>query len=232
MATQYRMGHRRRGRSFHVRGVIAVTLLVIGLVVGGVYLLSKEQFHASEAQTSVSQVADPAKDTKTFNEPQFIIELPKDWKLLRSQQTPTIQYDYQSAERFADNRFLTIYVDSLPPKFAVSHMLPVTVQDDGLIIGSMSDRCSNFAGPEITSTTSRSGMEDIAAKWNGVNFICGLSYEVDYIVGTGAAGEAVNHATITGESGAKHVLFFVYNDQNIAPNPTIFFDALRSFKLK
>lgn len=232
MATQYRLGHRRRGRSFHVRGVIAVTLLVIGLVAGGVYLLSKEQFHASETQTSVRQVADPSEDNKTFDEKQFTIALPKDWKLLRSQQTPTIQYEYQSTKRFADNRFITVYVDSLPPKFAVSRMLPVTAQGDSLTIGTMSDRCSNFAGPEINNTTQSNGAGDIAAKWNGVNFICGLSYYTDYIVGTGAAGEPLNQVTLTGESGAKHVLLFVYNDQNISPDPNIFFDALRSFKLK
>jgi hypothetical protein len=226
------MGHRGRGRSFHVRGVVAVTLLVIGLVTGGVYLLSKEQFHASEVQTSVSQVEDPTEDNKTFDEKQFTFKLPRDWKLLRSQQTPTIQYDYQSTKRFADNRYMTIYVDTIPPNFAVSRLLPVTPQADKMTIGTMSDRCSNFAGPEINGPAQSNGAKDIPAKWNGVNFICGLSYFNDYIVGTGASGEPVNQVTLTGASGAKHKLLFVYNDQNISPDPNIFFDAVRSFELK
>lgn len=231
MATRYRIGHHRKKSSFHIRGVIGVTILVIILVATGVYFLSKEQFKASPPQSKSYEVADPADDTITISEKFFTMKVPKDWKLSRSQLTPTIQYEYVSTKRGADNRTMTIYLDTIPPSFPVSHLLPVTAQGDKLSVGTMSDRCSNFAGPDIKTTRDSNGAQDIAAKWMGVNFICGLSYFDDYIVGT-SSSDGINQVKLSGKTTGTHTLFFVFDDQNISPNPNIFFDILRTFTLK
>lgn len=224
MATKYRIGHHRVKRSFHIKGVLFITLFLVGAVIGSLYLVDKEQFSATESQPRVSEVEDPNGDYKEFAEEYFTIGLPKDWKLESSQQVPTIQYVFRSTKRFADNRSLTIYIDTIRSDFQVSHLLPVEANNDRLILGNMSDRCSNFVGDDA------SGRQNLQAKWNGVNFICGLSYQNDYIVGTSSAASGINRVETVGPKTGKHILFFVYDDQNINPDTSIFQESLRSFR--
>lgn len=226
MATRYRIGHHRATRSFHIKGVLFITLLVIGLVALLMYFLGKEQFTATQPQSSVTEVVNPSGENKQFDETYFSLNLPEDWKLESSQQAPTIHYVFRSMKRFADNRTLTIYVDTVRPDFALSHLLPVEANGDRVTIGNMSDRCSNFAGNDSTSK------QNVAAKWNGVNFVCGMSYINDYIVGTSSAASGTNKVELAGPTTGKHVFFFVYNDQNISPDAVIFQEALRSFRAK
>ena len=228
MATNYRIGHHRKKSSFHIKGVLAITLLVIVLVGAGVYIISREQFKTDESPVLVSKVADPSKDYKVFSEKYFNISLPKDWQLLSSQVTPTIQFNYKSTKRFADNRTLTVYIDTVPPDFAVTHLQPVKANGNKLTLGSMSGRCSDFAGPGGQSTS----LDNIQAKWEGVNFTCGLSYMDAYIVGTSSAESGINRVSLKGPTTGTHILFFAYDDQNISPDPSIFVSALNSFELK
>lgn len=232
MATRYRLGHHRKTRSFHIRGIIVVTLLVTIISASVVYFLSKEQFTAQESPGATYNVAEVEKDTKVIDEPLFSIELPSDWKILRSQVTPTIQYELVSTKRHADNRSMFIYIDTIPPNFPVSRLLPVTAVDNKLNLGAVSGRCSDFAGPDIKTTEDSNGAPDVAAKWNGVNFLCGLSYFQDYIIGTSSVESGVNKVVLNGQKSGQRTLFFVYIDQNITPDPSIFTDSLRTFTLK
>lgn len=232
MATRYNIGQHRRKSSFHIKGVIAITLLVIILVAFGVYVISREQFKATDTKAVTTNVSDPSEDTISINEKYFTMKLPKYWQLQTSQQQPTIHYIFQSTKRFASNRFMTIYIDSIPPDFAVSHLIPVTAKGAGLSIGNMSSRCSNFAGPEVKTAPQANAAKSIIAKWSGVNFICGMRYLNDYIVGTSSTDGGINKVILTGKKTGKHTLFFAYEDQNISPDPEAFLVALRSFKLK
>ena len=224
MATKYRIGHHRVKRSFHIKGVILITLFFVGVIVGTLYLFDKEKFSTVDSQVRVSEVEDPNGDYKEFTEEYFTIGLPKDWKLESSQQVPTIQYIFKSTKRFADNRTLTIYIDTIRPDFQLSHLLPVEASSDRLVLGNMSDRCSNFVGDDI------SARQSLSAKWNGVSFVCGLQYQNDYIVGTSSVASGINRVETVGPKMGKHAFFFVYDDQNINPDTSIFQESLRSFR--
>ena len=227
MSTNYRIGHHRRRGSFHIKGVLVITLLVIGLVAGGVYFISQGQFDTEKPQSAISHVSDPANDKKTFDEKYFKMTLPNDWTLSHSQTDPNIAYVFISNKRLESNRTIYIYIDEIPRDFPVSHVLPVSAQDDRVIIGSMSGRCSEFVDSKDKNSNGAA-----FAKWSDVNFICGLSYKNDFIVGTSSSEAGVNKVNLKGKTVGNHTLFFVFDDQNINPDPSVFVEALRSFELK
>lgn len=223
----YRMGSRTHHKRLFLYGLLAFALVWTGIVLAVIYL-NRDQTVINQAPTVTRQVDVSNMPTKTFDEDAFSIALPSDWKYLgRDPSTVYHPYRWQSTAQNETGRMLAVYVDNIPVDMAVNRLLPLEVQGDHLMPGTVSDNCTTFTGDGAGDAPSK----NVTAKWAGVNFICDMeNYERD-VVGTGST-RAINSVEFTGQQTGTHTLFFTYTDNTAQPDYTIFSDALSSFKLK
>jgi hypothetical protein len=232
MEAKYKFGHRparRRRTRFLIS--LGITLLIVGVVTSIVWLdiRSNQAEPVQGASHEVAQLLDEDNNVKKIDEPTFTMELPSDWKQTeRVQNARENSVTWQATKAHEDNRYLTVYVDIIPKTKAVTRMLVLSAQGNGLVVGEASSNCSTF-----TKHGDGSGRQDQdePAKWQGLNFICDLGRSIDNEIGTGST-DGINTIAVTGPTKGKHNYFFVYTDHNIQPNTTIFYDALKSFKAK
>jgi hypothetical protein len=232
MEAKYKFGHRparRRRTRFLI--TLAITIVIVGVIAAVVWLDIRDNDAApvEGASHEVAQLLDEDNNVVKVDEPTFTMELPVDWKqtehVSNSQENSVT---WQATKAHEDNRYMTIYVDVIPKAKAVTRMLPLSAQGNGLVVGEASNNCSTFT--KHGDGTGRQD-QDEPAKWQGLNFICDLGRSIDNEIGTGST-EGVNTISIAGPAKGKHSYFFVYTDHNIQPNTNIFYDALKSFKAK
>ena len=234
MNTKYRYDRRPMKRGRRILLVLAIVILIIGLIAAAiVWDLRRSGSHSVDSKgTAISQtVAQNAH--LTIDEPYFRFDLPKDWKETgRNNTTTEHSISWQSTLKNEDNRYLTLYIDLIPTNKAVNKLLPLTVESNTLIVGDMSDNCSNFTGGgTMNAQEAAAKLKPTPAKWQQVDFICDLPDVIDNKIGTGST-DGINTVTVNGPIKGKHKYFFIYTDHNIQPNYNIFTDALRSFRAK
>jgi hypothetical protein len=232
MPSTYRAGHRpskRRGRK--LAKVLICSILLVGIL-GGLLirdvLKNQDVEPVSGAARSVAQqVKGDSTEKLTINEPLYRLALPGDWKEIDRKKVATEQsITWQAKKKNADNRWLKLYIDTIPPDFAVNRLLPVEASADGsLSFSEISDNCANFTRPGTNEKIPG------PSKWQQVNFICDLPNFVQNKVGTGSAA-GINTIKISTPDKGEHRYFFLYTDHNIQPDYTILYDALHSFRAK
>jgi hypothetical protein len=222
----YRLGHQIRHR---YRWYIVTLLLVIVLAIIGIIIFR----HGLKTDTSLSQskvitqyYSATGTDTMHVTAPTFSVYLPAGWKTASNAGSTYKAYSWQGTGDDVDRR-IDIYIDNLPTNLAVNRLLPVQVNDDQLeVIGSVSDNCTGFTTPTTQSATSGT----VAAKWDGVNFICDVAnYERD-VVAIGST-EGVNTVTMVGPSTGSHNILLVYTDNSADPDYSIFTSIVESFQI-
>lgn len=233
MATTYKYDHQRsRHIARHILIVLGISLVVVG-VVTGVFIWSTHQ----RSSTIHGQAAEVAQNTTPqsrllIDEPTYTMELPGDWRQTGSQNTPGVHdVSWQATIKNADNRYLTIYTDTIPATYPVNRELPLTVSGNQLSYGVLSDNCSNFTPGGTTDVVQAEKLKPSPSVWQGVNFICNFPQVIDNQIGTGSAA-GVNTVTVTGPKAGTHSYFFLYIDRNINPDYTILENAIQSFKAK
>jgi hypothetical protein len=165
-----------------------------------------------------------------ISEPTFTMQLPGDWKQTDSQDTSTVHsISWQATAKDADNRYLTIYIDTIPTTYAVNKELPVAAHGSQLTYGALSDNCSDFTPGGTTNAAIAETLKPVASVWQGVSFICNLPQFIDNQIGTGSSS-GVNSVTLTGPKTGTHSYFFLYIDRNVNPDYTIIENALQSFR--
>lgn len=177
-----------------------------------------------------SQVAVVKPAVQEFTTDLFKLSLPSGWAEL-GKKNPTsdeVYYEYQSKIKDYDNRLLRVYVDVMPKQYPLNRLLPITVVDNRISPGVLSDDCKSFTGAPLTGTGVAQQTATWTAKWQGVDFICDLARPQNY-AGTASQDEG-NAVTLVSKNGAKHKYFFVYIDHNVRPDYQIFTDALKSFE--
>lgn len=209
--------------------IVIVTLAVVG---GGAYAY---MFYKKDTQGSITNNPGPAittvvaqnpQGTAHFTEANFSFDLPSDWKKTAELTTgPYHKYSYRATMKNADNRFLDIYIDTLPLNLAVNKAVAVTASGDKLTHGEVSSNCDEFT----QQTTPKS--YQLQARWDGVNFICDMNGTNRNVVGTSSAA-AINSVTLQTAGQVKHSFFFVYEDDNYNPDYGIMYNMLDSFKVK
>jgi len=207
----------------------AVGIVVLVAIIG--YDLYRNRFHAKEGPANTIVQPGALKTQKTIDEKLYSFKLPTDWKEIRRGNAPTDNsVTWQASLKDADNRFLQIYVDTIP-SLAVNMELPVTAVDNGLNYGDLSDNCVSFTkgGSFESSVAIRS--KETAAKWQEVDFICDLPKPEYGVIGTGSK-DGINTVKVAGPTGGMHKYFFVYTDRNVKVDYSIFYDALTSFRAK
>jgi hypothetical protein len=161
-----------------------------------------------------------------FDEAVFSFNLPIDWKKTGELTTgPYHKFSYQATLKNADNRFLDIYLDSIPADMPVNMEVAVHGNGAHLSHGEVSSNCTEFTNPTVPKTLK------VRAKWDGVDFLCDMDGTTRTIAGTSAPG-TINKVSVENVGFTKHDLFFVYEDDNYNPDYGIFYNVLDSFSLK
>ena len=215
----------------HVLVVGVVSLIVLIIVAGLIWKIRPKPTAANGGTKLVPQVQ-TAHKSLYIDEPYFSMELPIDWKQTGHVDAPTMHsISWQSSAKNATNRYLTIYIDTIPTTMAVNRELPITVEGNQLSFGQLSDNCANFTPGGTLDTAKAATLKPTTAVWQGISFICDLPDVVNNKVGTGSTA-GINTVTIKGQTSGTHSYFFLYTDHNIQPDYSIFFNAIQSFRAK
>jgi hypothetical protein len=215
----YRIGRGvKKSRRQHLRKIIILSLMV--LLCAGLFWLHQfmnESGDQSTAPVAITREYAPTKvPTKTFDAPEFHMELPPDWVLKEHQTTPHNLYAYQAGTKGADNRWLEIYVDSVPER-SFNRVRPVRITGGVLIpTGQISDNCYEAAGARSVASQT----------FAGIVFQCDLVAYSRNVVGIGAPGQG------TSLKLANHRFMIVYIDHNVRPDYQILDNMLKSFSVK
>ncbi|MEO6760784.1 MAG: hypothetical protein ABI220_00190 [Candidatus Saccharimonadales bacterium] len=229
MKPLYHLG--KKSRHHRIIEVVIGLLLLIAIIFG-VYKLLNLSISPAENITNPPPVTKAfvpdSAPQKHIDEPLFTVDLPNDWSLKSHVTTTYNVYKFQGSK--PATRLMSIYIDGLPPKFAVNRLLPVQAIGNRLDHGTVSDNCLDFVSPSAVNTQQSQQTKIVDAKWQNAEFYCDIgNYERD-VIGTSST-EAINQVTLTGSS-SKHTLFFAYTDNGINPNYSIFYGILESFRLK
>ncbi len=236
MDTRYKLGHkpgrRRRTRVFII---LAITFGIIGAVALLIFndLKTNQSGSATGKEQTVLQLLDESTARITINEPTFSMQLPSDWKETERKNIPVEKsVTWQAGKKGHDNRWLKIYVDTIPADYAVNRLVPVNKSSSGeLLANDVSPNCSTFTQGGTQNADQAQHLQSKPAKYQDVDFICDLVKIVDNQVGAGSA-DGINTIIVPGENTGTHKYFFLYIDRNIQPDYSIFYNALKSFKAK
>lgn len=213
----------------HTFVTIFVTLLLVG---GGAYAYwffkndTKGELRNNPGRQITSTIAATPEGTVHFTEPTFTFELPIDWKKTGELTTgPYHEYTFQASKKNADNRWLYVYVDSLPTDMAVNKVVRVEANGDKLTHGEVSNNCTEF------TTQSSPRQLKVPARWDGIDFLCDYDSKTRNVVGTSAPG-SMNKVVLQNVGFTKRAFFFVYEDNNYNPDYSILYNMLDSFTAK
>lgn len=227
----YSANKRQRKHKVFMRFMLFVTpfILIIGLLIWFIFFRtvdSSASFSRSGAEVAVVKPA-----TKDFTNDLFKISLPTTWESLgkKNPYSDEVFFEYQNQQKDYDNRWLRVYVDTFPKGYPLNRLMPISVIDNRVVPGVLSDECSTFTGAPLQGAGTQSASQTWTAKWQQIDFICDMSKTVGNKSGTASSDEGYG-VTVAGSDGTKHKYFFVYIDHNIRPEYSIFTDSLKSFK--
>jgi hypothetical protein len=167
--------------------------------------------------------------TKEFTVDEFTLDLPAGWELLGKKNpfSNQVYYEFQSKVQDYENRWLRVYVDVIPEDYTLNKLLPITVIENKLEAGTVSEDCKTFNGaPKISSGQTSS--QTWKATWEDITFICNMVGQQNHI---GTANAKDGYAVpVTGPTKGTHKYFFVYIDHNVRPDTSILIDAVDSFE--
>lgn len=207
--------------------VVIPIVIIIGASSWFFFFKNSSNSSASFSKNN-SEVAVVAPATRDLTNELFKITLPSTWEA-NGKKNPyynQVYYEFQNKQKDYDNRWLRVYVDVFPENFALNKLMPITVIENRINPGVLSDDCSSFTGAP-TPGSGKPASSTWSAKWQGVTFLCDMAVNQNYS-GTASQDEGYG-VTINGETGGKHKYFFVYIDQNTRPDYNILTDALKSF---
>jgi hypothetical protein len=235
MSKKYRLGYHKKK---HHYVVVLIVLSCFGLFATAGFIVFKDlqgngTAAVEGASKTVGQTLGAASAKKLIiEESTFSMQLPGDWKELSRSNIPREHsITWQGTSKGQDNRRLTLYIDTIPETKALNRLLPISIEENGLNAGDVSDNCATFTGGGSLEVAKAIQAKPSPAKWAGVDFICDLPNVVDNQIGTGSP-EGHNQVTIKGAAMGAHKYFFLFVDHNIQPNYTILSDAVETFHAK
>jgi hypothetical protein len=204
-------------------------LALIGLVVW--FLFYKNNDSSASFTTPGTNVANVKVATRDFENEYFKITLPTTWVDL-GRQNPfsyEVYYEFQNTLKDFDNRWVRVYVDVVPNTQAVTRLLPVTVVDNHLVPGELSDTCWSFSGAPAEGS-SQSAAQFWIANWQGIEFNCNMNVGENFM-GTASSNEGYG-VTLINQDGTSHKYFIAYIDHNIHPDNNFIIDVVNSFETR
>jgi hypothetical protein len=225
----YTVNHRQHRHKIFLRFFLFVFPFLIALsVLCWLLFYRNDSSSASFVQPGV-QVASVQPETKDFTSEYFKLTLPTTW-VANGRKNPTVfevYYEYQNSIKNEDNRWLRVYVDVFPRDMALNKLLPVTIVDNRLVPSSLSDECQSFTGAP-SQNNGNTNSQTWKAKWQGVEFVCNMSVQRNYIgIATAENGYAL---PLAGTVSGQHNYFILYIDHNVHPDYQPFMNAVKSFQ--
>lgn len=228
----YTANKRQRKYRIFFRFILFVTPFILAIFgFAWFVLLRNNDAESSSFNREGAQVAVVKPVTKDYSNEYFKISLPATWKFLGFKNPVADQtyYEFQDSDIETSNRLLRVYMDVFPSDFAMNRVMPITIVDNRIVPGVISDDCTTFTGSPNT-VGGKSSANTWSAKWQDVNFVCDMKTKLNY-TGTASADEGIS-TTFINSNGKKHKYFFLYMDFNVRPDYSIFTDALKSFETK
>lgn len=224
----YRLGEPQRHKPRRWLPVLLglILLLVVIGTLGAKYYL-KSDTTLTQAQPVVRPAVLPHAETyQTVKGPAFSMEVPSSWKAVTSlPASPYKIFRWQGTTVNDVQRWTDVYVDTIPDTFAVNHMTPIKANGSEIsVLNDTSDNCANFT--EAAQATPKPATAP--AKWSGIAFVCDIASTARDVVGT-ATAESGNAVGLSGASGS-HRYFFVYTDNSVTPDYSVFSRQLKSFR--
>jgi hypothetical protein len=202
--------------------VVAVVILIAWLIIINT---TSKRVNVAGPEKIVGSIKAVSYATQTIDEPTFTMKIPATWhQTAATNNTAEDTITWMDVSQSKDTRWLTVYIDKIPPSLAINNLLPITISGDSLKYGLLSDNCSNFTSHGLNAQTA-------SASYQGINFICDIADIVGSVTGTGVAG-SVNRAIITGPTRGTHSYFFEYVERSGEPDYSFFDNALTSFRAK
>ncbi|HVX24285.1 MAG TPA: hypothetical protein VG992_03010 [Candidatus Saccharimonadales bacterium] len=225
----YQVDHRRKKHPrrrkllwlFLLAFITAMVVLIIWILH---HIKPDTVIHQSKAITTKVTFAT---HTKHYDEGVFSIDIPTGWKLAPRPPHTYTSFTWKTSTNGSDGQVIEIYQDTIPVNFAVNRMLVVESEDNHLTVDEpASDDCQNYTRTGV-GTYNATGF---LAKWQGVSFLCDANNTERDVIGTSSA-DGVNTVIMRSNDGTKHRFFFTYTDYQLNPDYTLFYNALRSFKM-
>lgn len=233
---KYRIGRHARRKARKHLWVGILVLLLIGFGIGTAFIiraLSNSGTEISMPEPITREYAPLEDNAKEFDQEEFTIKLPQDWRLKSHEQSEGRNlYQFQSTEKHKDNRWLEIYVNSKPQEKAFNRLLPLTIDSNQIIVvSSVSDNCTAFTGSQGANKPSETGEPILPAKWQGVSFLCDMANFTRNVVGVGTE-QSGHELTLRGQTKGETTFYVVYIDHSISPDYQILERALESIEVK
>jgi hypothetical protein len=205
--------------------LVGLLLLAATGALSAPYFL-KPQTSLTQAPPVEKPAVLPHADTyQTVKGPTFSLEVPTTWKATTPPASSYKIYRWQGTTVTDEQRWIDVYVDTIPAEFAVNHMMPIKAEGNKItVVNNTSDNCANFT--DAAKDSSR--LATAPAKWSGVAFVCDLGNTARDVVATATA--ETGNAVVLGGSGGQHRYFFVYTDNTVTPDYNVFSRQLESFK--
>jgi hypothetical protein len=225
----YSADKRQKRRGIFIKFIILMIpfFAVLALITWLVFY--RDTSNSASFQKTGAEVAEVKLATKDFTNTYFKITLPTSWAD-NGRQNPysnQVYYEFQNTLKNYNNRWIRIYVDVFPGDFAINRLMPVSVVNNRIVPGTLSDDCTTFTGAPL-SESGRSTAVTWEARWQNIKFICNVAAPANF-TGTASLQEGYG-ITLTSKNGSSHKYFFVYIDHNAHPEYTTFSDALKSFE--
>lgn len=210
--------------------VLVILALVTGIVWFTFFRNSDEQ--STNFAKAGSEIASVQVSTKEFTNELFKLKLPNGWEAqgLKNPVSDEKYYSFQNMVKGYDNRWLRVYVDVIPANYPINKLMPISIVNNRVVPGILSDDCKTFTGAPLDKTVLQTTAV-WTAKWQGISFVCDMT-KPQNLIGTASAEEGAANTILSSDGTSKHKYFFVYIDHNVAPDYKIFTEALKSFETK
>jgi hypothetical protein len=196
--------------------VIAIAVLIVGVIIG---IDVWSQHSGKPAQgPAVTTVVHP--NVSEFVNNYFDFTAPTSWKKIQAASTDK-KYVYQSLTSGLVEQELDIYVGGVPKDIAVTHVLPVRVQNDNeMLPGQVSDQCGNALPPG-------SSRNPVVVNYRSVQFYCKVD-GTEYTVFLGER-DGTSDIHLKRADGSIGVYGFFYRNSMFTPDPKQLLDIINSF---
>jgi hypothetical protein len=222
---KYRYLDNHRLHKILVRYAKVLLVVVVALIIAAIYIAIDTWIQAADRSqiTSIESSSVQTSSSQIFRSEYFQFQAPNGWVEVSNETKPPT-YVYRQLDGNLVKRELRIYVNSPPEQIASSRVLPVSVEDEQLVPGTVSDHCKN------SSAFSGGNRNPIEIDWQGIMIYC--------------EPDSIEYNLVVGNRGSKHGMLLkrpddsyatytmIYRDLTISPNINDLSGILRSFQAR
>jgi len=211
--------HKRRKLTRYLKVFVGITLVIVIVLI--YIFLDAIKSSPDSVVTSGKEESILAPNIKTLKSPYFQFQAAQDWVEVPSANTPKT-YVYRQLNRQLIKRELQISVNIEKPPEKATRVLPVSVQDNKLVLGVVSEPCSKAPG----FSSGPDNPNNII--WQSIPIICNPdSNDFSVIVDTAKAQPGIR---MQRPDGSTIVYRIYYIDLSAVPQTKDLFDILNSFQ--